>query len=86
MSVSQFVEYVFRNLDSDKNGTLSLEEFKQVVFIEPKLIECFLIENSSTNNNNNNNDDDDEEEKTVGSSSPRRRGIGKDNQGILLLL
>jgi len=50
LTVRQFVDICFSNLDSDNDGKLSLEEFKKVVLIEPQFVEFFLFSSPSTDN------------------------------------
>lgn len=37
----------FKSLDKNNNGTLSFEEFKKIILIQPLIIECFSAGNSS---------------------------------------
>ena len=41
--IRNLVDRVFLSLDTDKSGTLSLEEFRNVTIYEPQLIECFFL-------------------------------------------
>lgn len=40
--IRKFVDKTFANLDTDKNGTLSLQEFRNIIIVEPQLIESFF--------------------------------------------
>eukprot|EP01102_Stenamoeba_stenopodia_P017391 TRINITY_DN621_c0_g1_i1.p1 TRINITY_DN621_c0_g1~~TRINITY_DN621_c0_g1_i1.p1 ORF type:complete len:689 (-),score=134.81 TRINITY_DN621_c0_g1_i1:150-2216(-) len=38
---TEFVENAFNTMDTDQDGRLSLEEFKQIAVIQPMILECF---------------------------------------------
>jgi hypothetical protein len=44
MNQEKFVEITFTNLDSNGSGKISFADFKKAIVLEPRLVECFLME------------------------------------------
>jgi len=44
LNLDKFVEITFTNLDSHNSGKIHFSDFKKAVILEPRLVECFLME------------------------------------------